>query len=102
MGRNRILFSRKISTPKETVEQAMSFLLSFQTVVAKPMQMTQHPQDRTGKWKPPDEGWMMLNTDVSFCSDKAGYGYVLRDHHGKVCKSGASGACWTNGIMKKF
>jgi hypothetical protein len=39
-----------------------------------------------GKWRPPPNGWVKLNTDVAFCprTEATGIGMVARDHSGAV------------------
>jgi ribonuclease HI len=48
--------------------------------------------ERPGNWTPPPQGWVKLNTDVSFLSAEgaSGVGDVLRDHHGKVLLAACS------------
>ncbi|KAM0922814.1 hypothetical protein ACQ4PT_005932 [Festuca glaucescens] len=90
---------------KETVENSVSFLLSYNNTIKTmeasgkaPMLRKNGPvvvsgtQERPRNWTPLPQGWVKLNTDASFLSAEgaSGAGAVLRDHQGKVLLAACS------------
>lgn len=68
-------------SPYHTVTGALRFLRCWQN--AKHRAVLSHVSNpkAVSVWKPPPDGWLKLNIDVSLLSDPAavGYGFVLRN-----------------------
>lgn len=67
----------------------MDFLSSFQGAGKAATVSEQRCRDHPTRWLPPRRGLLKLNTDASFLSTKARYGFVLRNHDGQILKSGS-------------
>lgn len=89
IARHKWVFSSRTTTPTTIVNSSMALLTSFyQNRVVVPRGVPS-PEVKSTTWIPPPIGWFMLNTDAAYLSTGASYGYVLRNHHGRVIQSGA-------------
>lgn len=88
-ARNRWLFTGKFVDPKHVAATSREFLSSYQHSIADSRRKIHTSIESPRKWLPPAIGWFMLNTDASYQSKEASYGYTLRNHHGRILQSGA-------------
>lgn len=82
LARNEARDGKRIAPPHEIMEQVVSHMAEWRAVHddVKPPREQQSKQ----KWKPPEEGWLKLNSDgaVSRTGNKGGAGAVIRDENG--------------------
>lgn len=87
-ARNRVCMEGKRSLVQDTIRKAytqwMEFMANRNTVSE-----TAPQRDQETKWKAPPDGKLKLNSDVVAREEgKAGYGFTLRDSHGRNILAG--------------
>lgn len=88
-ARNDLIFNHKNHLPQRIATTALDYLSSFQVASPDSSVPKLRGCDHPTRWLPPANASLKLNTDGSFLSNRAGYGFVLRNHEGRVLKSGS-------------
>lgn len=87
--RNSLIFYGKQGNEKMVADNVLSFLHNYKDIGVVGVPGNQIEHEHPSRWLPPDERWLMLNTDAYCVNNISGFGFVLRDRFGHVLKSGA-------------
>ncbi|XP_020162165.1 uncharacterized protein [Aegilops tauschii subsp. strangulata] len=82
LARNEARDGKKIASPHEITESVWEHMSEWRSLHAPKVRV---PVPKIAeKWKPPDEGWLKINSDgaTSKHGNSAGGGAVIRDHEG--------------------
>ena len=87
LARNEARDGKKIAPPHEIIGMVVSHMNEWKAVHTRDVHLAVPTVKE--KWRPPEEGWLKINSDgaVSRDSNKGGAGAVIRDHVGAF-KSG--------------
>lgn len=83
-ARNAWIFSGTQTLGSVVLRQSLDFLSSFQDAAGVDNRQDAKARDTNLYWRVLAEGCLKLNTDASYSTYGAGYGFVLRDHSGNL------------------
>lgn len=88
-ARNDWTFSQLHKDGSTMIRRSLEFLSSYESAVKGDDSSSISVGRVSVRWRAPGSTTFKLNTDVSYTTSGAGYGFVLRDHTGHPLVSGA-------------
>lgn len=89
LARNAFIFSGKFSRAMDIMDKALEQYHASQMASTTEQHLDTQSDPIVPKWRPPEVGRLLLNTDASFSSTGGGFSFILWDSDGWVLLSGS-------------